>query len=163
MTNVVYVPDIVEANGKTVRENNLELPHKIPLKTFVEINLDYSKSHGCRGFVVEHRRDCDGTPLYGLSLSPDDADHIANMKRSVEEGEDQAEAWLRLAQSRVNGGWSDSCLIVIDNKEKSRDDRIDTVFRTLDQFPVLSGRVTKYQAEQVITALGGPISIPDED
>jgi len=32
--------DIVEKNGKTIRENNLALTHKIPIDTLVEVKYD---------------------------------------------------------------------------------------------------------------------------
>ena len=70
---IINVSDIVEENGKTIRENNLALSHNIPIGTLVEIDLDedYGNGAGLKGsarlFVVSHGRDCDGTPLYGLS------------------------------------------------------------------------------------------------
>lgn len=64
---IVNFADIVESNGKTVRKNNFETEHDIPIGTLVEIDCDYVEQwHGCRLFVVDHQRDCDGTPLYGL-------------------------------------------------------------------------------------------------
>lgn len=69
--SIIYVPNIVESNGKTVRENNLEQKHKIPLKTLVEVNVPYIEEHGLRAFVCEHTRDCDGSPLYSLYYSKD--------------------------------------------------------------------------------------------
>ena len=65
-TTILNVADIVEPNGKTWRENNLELMHKIPLGTLVEINCDYHAEHMMRSYVVKHGRDCDGSPLYVL-------------------------------------------------------------------------------------------------
>lgn len=149
MTNAVYVPNIVQENGKTVRENNLQIPHKIPLKTFVEINLDYNESHGCRGFVVDYQRDCDGEPLYGISIDPSDADNIANMQNEVDNHSPEAEAWLRLARSRVNGGWSSSCLIILRKPDQPAEDIVDTIYDALDQFPVLAGRLIRFHAETV--------------
>lgn len=67
----VLVSNIVEANGKTVRQNNLELQHNIPIGTLVEVDIEYSDQHGIRAFVCEHTRDCDGTPLYALYYSKD--------------------------------------------------------------------------------------------
>ena len=55
-------------NGKTIRENNLELKHDIPLGTLVEINCDDIDEHGLRLFVGAHGRDCDGLPLYSLTF-----------------------------------------------------------------------------------------------
>jgi hypothetical protein len=69
----INVADIVEDNGKTIRENNLEKVHDIPIGTLVEVTFD--KWHGdgacenihARLWVASHDRDCDGTPLYSLS------------------------------------------------------------------------------------------------
>jgi hypothetical protein len=64
----ILISDMVEANGKTVRENNLEKGHTIPLGSLVECNSesgDY-EWEGIRLYVVKHSRDCDGGPLYDL-------------------------------------------------------------------------------------------------
>ena len=73
----IMLHDIVEANGKTIKENNLELIHHIPIGTLVEICYDSWFGDGAcekvqaRLWVVYHARDCDGTPLYILSRIPD--------------------------------------------------------------------------------------------
>jgi len=69
----INVADIVEENGKTIRENNLEKAHDIPIGTLVEVKYDEWHGDGAcekvhaRLWVVSHDRDCDGTPLYSLS------------------------------------------------------------------------------------------------
>ena len=70
---ITMVSDIREANGKTIRENNLEKEHQIPVGALVEITYeDYADEedpvNGLRLYVVNHSRDCDGTPLYDLSF-----------------------------------------------------------------------------------------------
>lgn len=70
--------DVVEENGKTVKENNLSHGHSIPLDTLVEVVSPYGDDYkgirydddyeGIRLYVVDHTRDCDGEPLYGLGL-----------------------------------------------------------------------------------------------
>jgi len=62
----MIVANLVESNGKTVRENNLNREHRIPIGTLVEVNIPYCSQHGIRMFVCEHTRDCDGTPMYAL-------------------------------------------------------------------------------------------------
>ena len=72
MAPIFMMHDIVEANGKTIKETNLALQHKIPVGTLVEV--DWQQWHGdgacwsmkARLWVVEHTRDCDGTPLYSI-------------------------------------------------------------------------------------------------
>ena len=83
MLKVVFCRDLVEENGKTVRENNMAIRHKIPIGTLVDVKYDEwygdgacSKVHA-RLFVVEHNRDCDGTPLYGLGKLPSDSEAYA--------------------------------------------------------------------------------------
>jgi len=71
--SVTMVSDLVMPSGKTWREENLELAHKIPIGTLVEVK--YDKWHGdgacekvhARLYVSKHTRDCDGEPLYILS------------------------------------------------------------------------------------------------
>lgn len=71
---IVMVSDIVEANGKTIRQNNLEREHDISIGSLVEITCDpewedpENPRNGLRLFVVNHSRDCDGTPLYDMSF-----------------------------------------------------------------------------------------------
>ena len=73
MKEVLFIGDIVESNGKTIRQNNLEKKHNINLGELVEVK--YEEWHGngacekihARLWVVSHGRDCDGTPLYSLS------------------------------------------------------------------------------------------------
>lgn len=36
--------------------------HVIPIGTLVEINIDYIDEHKMRMYVIDHQRDCDGTP-----------------------------------------------------------------------------------------------------
>lgn len=68
------VHHIVEENGKTIRENNMEKQHDVPVGALVELvdkeNYDEEDKRdvGCRLVVVNHSRDCDGTPLYDLAL-----------------------------------------------------------------------------------------------
>lgn len=71
--------DIVEDNGKTIEQNNLEQKkHDIPIGTLVEVKYDEWFGNGAcqkvhaRLFVVGHNRDCDGTPLYSLSPNKND-------------------------------------------------------------------------------------------
>ena len=61
------ISDIIESNGKTVKENNMNKKHNIPIGCLVE-----DIETGIRLFVVYHNRDCDGTPLYCLSHDKDD-------------------------------------------------------------------------------------------
>lgn len=53
-------------NGLTIRENNLQQTHGIPLFSMVRIN-GVSGYENATMFVVSHSRDCDGTPLYDLA------------------------------------------------------------------------------------------------
>jgi len=65
-TNIILVPEILESNGLSVRENNMDKNHSIPLFTLVELVCD-DHENGLRFFVQNHSRDCDGTPLYDLT------------------------------------------------------------------------------------------------
>jgi len=83
MVDLVYVPDMIESNGKTVRENNMEIKHSLVIGDevrFIE-GEDFSERYCsedpkqiqdavARGtfFVASIDRDCDGTPLYTLTL-----------------------------------------------------------------------------------------------
>ena len=62
---IEMIHDIVEKNGKTIKENNLAKFHKYELGELVEMK------NGVRMFISGYRRDCDGTPLYCLSYEND--------------------------------------------------------------------------------------------
>jgi hypothetical protein len=65
MNNIIILHNLVEKNGKTIKENNLLLKHKIKIGTLVEV-INLENYEGVRLYVVAHTRDCDGTPLYSL-------------------------------------------------------------------------------------------------
>jgi len=76
MTKAVVFSSLVEANGRTIRENNLEVRHKISIGTLVQFRYsEWFEGGACRRsearmFVCWHARDCDGTPLYWLATKP---------------------------------------------------------------------------------------------
>lgn len=67
MTDVFDCADPDDTSGMTYREVNMAKPHGIARGALVE----YAEN-GVRGFVVHQYRDCDGTPLYALSLNAED-------------------------------------------------------------------------------------------
>lgn len=76
MNKFVMFGDIVEENGKTIRENNSTIKHNIPIGALVEVKYDNWHGDGAcekihaRLWVVNHTRDCDGTPIYSLGEKP---------------------------------------------------------------------------------------------
>lgn len=86
--NFVNIADMVNPEtGKTYREENYALAHKIPVGTLVEVKFDSWFGRGCcwkvhaRLFVYAHTRDCDGTPLYSLSRwKPGELPHLQTDK-----------------------------------------------------------------------------------
>lgn len=104
--DMINVADIKNPNtGKTYREENHEKTHNIPLGTLVEVDFNdegyENPKKGLRMFVVEHNRDCDGTPLYSLSFRK-------NWKPDMYGKE------LRMyARCELDSGYSEECLKVI--------------------------------------------------
>lgn len=66
--------NMVESNGKTKYENNLEIPHTIQLGSLVEINKNNYDHVGLCLYVVMHIRDANGYPINYLSHTLDDMD-----------------------------------------------------------------------------------------
>jgi hypothetical protein len=66
MENVANV--VNPKNGKTIREENMEKTWRIPIGALVEISTDNPDDNGLCLFVYGYNRDCDGTPLYALSV-----------------------------------------------------------------------------------------------
>lgn len=116
---MMNVSDIVESNGKSVKQNNLEQDHTIPLGSLVEIlGSDSDDDTGLRLFVVDHGRDCDGTPLYGLSLKKDAKEQMDKRKNQVAtlpDGQDYqiAKMFYHMAQGSILFNYSTGSLKVI--------------------------------------------------
>lgn len=83
------------------RDENMKMPHTIPIGSLVEVDLNYSSKHGVRGFVVEHTRDCDGTPLYAIGLKP--AEELAEIRNMN----------YHLYRFMIEDGWPEDCLLII--------------------------------------------------
>jgi hypothetical protein len=72
-STICSISQMIEENGRTVRENNMERIHNIPVGTLVEVKFDNWHGDGAcakihaRMFVASCGRDCDGTPLYWLT------------------------------------------------------------------------------------------------
>lgn len=80
-TKAIFVGDIVEENGKSIKENNLEKKHNFPIGSLVEICCSCHSDNGLRLFVMSHSRDCDGEPLYELTH---DAELIGKTREDFE-------------------------------------------------------------------------------
>lgn len=75
--NTTFIGDVIEKNGKTIKENNLTKKHNLKLDSLVSLikynDEEYFKYHDCviqdgvTLYVSKLTRDCDGTPLYSLS------------------------------------------------------------------------------------------------
>ena len=65
MSKIILFSEIVEENGKTIRENNLAKNHAYHIGDLIEFE------DGERLFVHGQCRDCDGSPLYWCGLKDD--------------------------------------------------------------------------------------------
>ncbi len=117
---LVNFADIIEENGKTIRENNLEKTHDIPIGTLVEVKFDEWHGNGAcekthaRLWVVGHDRDCDGTPLYSLSPFKEPLFVGGSLKYGGEDGWlVKEEVVLRIA-NQVHTGYSRESLIPVE-------------------------------------------------
>ena len=106
----IKVADIVEENGKTIRQNNQEKRHNIPVGSLVEVKYENWFGDGAcekvraRLWVISLGRDCDGTPLY--TLCKNKPDHVTiNMST--------AESML----NDVRSGYAEESLTVIEVTE----------------------------------------------
>ena len=125
MPTMINVADLVEANGKTVRENNAARDHTVQLGALVEITTDCpigefgSIFKGVRMFVVAHARDCDGTPLYSLSVDRNIIKDVANEQEAYDGIDDPSlkcvfALSLGRAKGAISTGWDIGSFQVID-------------------------------------------------
>jgi hypothetical protein len=120
MSKAEFIGNFIENNGKTIKENNLEIKHNIPLGELVEIitwdKESEEKYGGLRLFVVEHERDVDGTPLYGLSW---DIKLIGKTQEEWKEMDPPIERLIKFAnRHNVSRRFSKGNLKVINRKKK---------------------------------------------
>ena len=87
-----------------LRPENMKLQHEIPLGTLVEVKVDprYNDKNGIRGFVVDHSRDCDGEPLYAISLS------------TLKEALELKVCFPQIYQFTISDGWLKDSLCVVE-------------------------------------------------
>lgn len=127
--SIINFADIVEGNGKTVRENNFSKGHNIPVHSIIEVNCKGSNLHRLRLYVTAHGQDCDGSPLYYLSHDPHAFEKYNQCRQDVdnkvwEETPDDIYArgialWkLHNAQGALINGWSEDGLILIHEASK---------------------------------------------
>ena len=67
--DIYFVHDFVEKNGKTIKDNNLNIQHRLSVGTLVEIRNSTREDWewtGMRMYICKHTRDRDGYPLYSL-------------------------------------------------------------------------------------------------
>ena len=95
---------------KTVRENNLDKTHDIPFGTLVEIDCESDDEHGCRMFVVEHQRDCDGSVMYGLSHNKNIVTDLLELQLALP---NIHAAYFGGTRHAISSGWGEESLIVI--------------------------------------------------
>lgn len=128
---IINVADVVEPNGKTVRENNRSIPHEFPIGALVEISTNCpigqfgSNYNGVRLFVVGHARDCDGSPLYSLSFDPNACKELEDAQKIFDENTDSKFHSLFAmsvgeAKGSVTKGWGPEGLILIDPDPATR-------------------------------------------
>src|SRR6056297_1838653 len=106
--NIAFVGDIKESNDNTIKQNN------IPIGTLVEIitwdNDSYNKYNGLRLFVVKHERDCDGTPLYGMSWDKE----VINKDLNPYESDHHLTKLIKFANnSSIIHGFNENCLKIV--------------------------------------------------
>lgn len=107
---ILLVSDIVEKNGKTIKENNLVKEHVIKLGSLVEITYEGNEQQGVRLFVVNHSRDCDGTPLYDLSINKDYQEELEASERKAEANKNSSDPIDRYLNVYNQGKFSGSIL-----------------------------------------------------
>ena len=124
------VHDIVEDNGKSIRENNMEKRHGIAVGTLVEVKYDdwhgggaCSKVHA-RLWVIHLGRDCDGTPLYwlakhrGADINDKASFHYHGIRGGYSEKSLMpVEVTPRLAEGYDALGWTDEELAALGRKD----------------------------------------------
>lgn len=79
MTKIEVAYNIQDENGESQKDRNLKKNHGVELGALVELES------GVRLFVVNHSRDCDGTPLYDLYLNLDIVDDVNEVLKNIQE------------------------------------------------------------------------------
>jgi hypothetical protein len=134
--NIQMVSDLVEENGRTIRENNLDRQHELPIGALVQVDNECTGSGSqwtrvVQGYIAVLGRDCDGTPLYYLTIREHDlldaqiehdCRHELYEKSQADgpgsEAELDYQAIIRwTSMSNLFGGFTSESLTVIDENE----------------------------------------------
>jgi len=107
MIEFIIAHNLVEANGKTRKENNLEIEHKIPVGSLVELE------NGVRLFVAKQSRDCDGTPLYILNCVDEQA-----VYSYWDDDQEYQEREVQRAKKRRMGGYGEESIFLVIREDK---------------------------------------------
>lgn len=102
---LMNISDIEDEDGTTIKERNMKLGHAIELGALVELQS------GVRLFVVHQGRDCDKSPLYWLSPTPEPL----YFNNDIYERHIIRECLRR----QVEGGYADRELTVIAGPERA--------------------------------------------
>ena len=111
MIEIAY--DIKDEEGVSEKDRNLKIKHAIKLGSLVEVNCDYLPEHGIRLFVVDHTRDCDGTPLYSLSFDKDAQLYLNDCSKQKNSMNFIDQLMEQRYHGMISNGWSEDSLIVI--------------------------------------------------
>lgn len=107
------VSDLIESNGKTVKENNLSKKHNVPFGTLVEIDSD-NDNEKLRVYVVGHTRDCDGEPLYQFSYDK----YLAEwLEKELQNNNGRKTQFYVEHQGAIFGAHQEECIKVVSNDE----------------------------------------------
>lgn len=103
-------------DGLTRRERNSKIGHNIPLGTLVEVKKESGiQESGLRLYVQDHIRDCDGTPLYSLTLN---FFLVGKDVTKPASGNERLDAHLRIANSgAISHGYPEDSLQIIEAAE----------------------------------------------
>lgn len=90
MSNVQVTHRLVEKNGKTIRENNMQIKHGFAVNDRVRFFHDQWDQH-ILAYVAILTRDCDGEPLYVLVPDRNKVEKIRECERIISDNHESAE------------------------------------------------------------------------
>lgn len=107
------VSELIESNGKTIKENNLLKNHNIPIGTLVEFPSEDDKDI-LRAYIVDHIRDCDGEPLYRFSF---DKEFAYSLQEDLKINKNKKSLFYMENIGVVFGAHPEECINVVSNKD----------------------------------------------
>lgn len=127
MSHIQTLSSMIEPNGKTVRENNLQILHSLRVGDKVSVFVEDYKQE-IEVLVLDLTRDCDGETLYVLSPSSRVRENYPRWRRTIDDPfeteENKRYVHFEMMTAAILNGYSRESLQLDSETERNNASRV---------------------------------------